>query len=102
MILHLESQPRKNSQADVLHFGRVGQARFKEGVAINKSLSALANCIFALYKQSQQKPGDKVLPAPDPDIHVAPSPCTAPNQPWFLLPARASCQATRVYLTKYL
>jgi kinesin family member 1 len=25
-------------------------ARFKEGVAINKSLSALANCIFALYK----------------------------------------------------
>jgi hypothetical protein len=27
--------------------------RFKEGIAINKSLSALANCIFALYKQSQ-------------------------------------------------
>ncbi|KAJ1486937.1 hypothetical protein T484DRAFT_1889859 [Baffinella frigidus] len=36
------------------------QARFKEGVAINKSLSALANCIFALYKQSQQKAGEKI------------------------------------------
>jgi hypothetical protein len=33
------------------------QKRFKEGIAINKSLSALANCIFALYKQSQQTAG---------------------------------------------
>ena len=36
------------------------QMRFKEGIAINKSLSALANCIFALYKQSQSGGKDKV------------------------------------------
>ena len=36
------------------------QMRFKEGIAINKSLSALANCIFALYKQSQSLSKDKV------------------------------------------
>ena len=35
------------------------QARFKEGIAINKSLSALSNCIFALFKQSQEGKGGK-------------------------------------------
>ncbi|EKX40366.1 hypothetical protein GUITHDRAFT_49045, partial [Guillardia theta CCMP2712] len=38
----------------------VEQARFKEGIAINKSLSALANCIFALYKQSQSNLKEKI------------------------------------------